>query len=312
MRAIRFLLLFSCPVVSLLSAAPTVQEQALYDAACVAAVDAVNVYRASNGKVALSPLVELCQAAREDAEYRHLGVGDPSKNILDRANDAGYGGTVLNGTSAFDSKGQVSADLLFQRLLSSAGNTAAFLSDDAAYIGVGLAFLAEGIPSEYRLRIILGKAVPGGPQDGTTGRESATGRGLLDLALLREIRAGAWSGDSIVGFVRDPNLVVLTVAEEKAFNEALGTFLRKNSAIRTSVGKGLNLRFPPQVTKFVESFIVKGRIPPGIRFDERTKSFRGAARGSGSFTVTIAGDLKGPVKGSEKLQPIRIRFTIGK
>jgi len=242
---------------------------------------------------------------------RHLGVGDPNKSILDRAYDAGYGGTVLSGFSAFDSKGQVSADVLFQRLLSNVNNTAAFLSDDAAYIGVGLAFLAEGISSEYRLRIILGKEISGVPADGTTGQENATGRGLLDLTLLREIRAGAWSGDSIKGFVRDPNLVVLTVAEEKAFAAALGTFLRKNAAIRTSVGKGVNLRLPPRVTRFVESFVVKGRIPPGIRFDERTKRFRGVARGSGSFTVVLTGDLTGPVKGSEKLQPIRIRFTIG-
>jgi len=310
MRVILLSVLFGWPLLSQLSAAPTVQEQATYDASCLAAVDAVNAYRASNGKAALVPLVELCQAAREDAEFRELGVG-VTNTIFARASTAGYAGTFLTGTTAFISRGRVSAVTLLQNLLATAGNPAAFLHDDADYIGVAMALNIVGASTEYHLRIVLGKEVAGGPTDGTTGQETGTGRGLLDISLMREILAGAWSGNSINGYVRDPRMVVLTVAEEKAFAAALAIFLRKSSAIRTSVGRGLSVRLPIQVTKFVEKFVVKGRIPPGVRFDRRTKSFRGAARGSGSYTVILTGDLKGPVKGSEKLKPIRIRFTIG-
>ena len=290
---------------SQLSAAPSVQEQANYDAACVEAVDAVNAYRIANGRTALVPLVELCRAAREHGEFEEIGFG-VSDSIFNRAWNAGYAGTFLTGTTAFASRAPSSAATLFHNLLSTPGNSAAFLHTEAAYIGVGMALKMEGRLTEYRLRIVLGKAVPGGP----TGQESATGRGILDLALLREIRAGAWAGNSINGFVRDPTMIVLTVAEERAFLTALATFARSNSSITIPAGRGVSLRLPPQVAKLIERIVLKGRIPPGIRYDRRTNSFKGAARGPGTYTVTLSGDLKGPVKGSEKLKPIVIRFVI--
>ncbi len=311
MRTFLLIPLAGCLALARLSAAPTAQEQANYSAACVEAVAAVNAYRDSFGKDPLTPLVPLCQAAREDAEFQHLGVG-VAKTIFDRAWDAGYTGTFLIGTTAFSSKGSVAASALFQRLVAAnPDNQAAFLSDDAASIGVGLALEAAGAGSEYRLRILLGRKV-GMSLGGPTGQESGTGRGLLDLALLRELLAGAWSGDSINGFVRDPSVIVLTVAEERAFASALATFVRKRSVVRLRVGRAVNLRLPPEVAKFIEKPVLKGRMPPGIRFDRRRIRFLGAAKGTGRFTVTLSGDLRGTIQGSKKLKPVRIRFSVGR
>jgi hypothetical protein len=298
-------LLLLSPVLS----APTVEEQATYDAACLEVIDAVNAYRAANSQPALTHLVELCQAARELAEFEELGVG-VSTDLIQRTRNAGYAGDFLNGTSAFMSRGQVSAATLFQNLLSTPGYAAVFLNSEADYLGVGMAVEMRGSTTEFRLRIILGKEFPGGDPDGTTGQETATGRGLLPLTRLREILAGAWSGDSIDGFVLDPTVVVLTTSEEKAFLEALAAFAKKSGSIRVSAGGKVNLKLPPQLAMLLDRAVLKGRIPPGVRFDARTNSFKGAARSAGTYTVTLSGDLKGPVKGSEKLKPIRIRFTV--
>lgn len=296
-------------LLSPLFSAPTVEEQATYDAACLEVIDAVNAYRTANSQPALTPLVELCQAARELAEFEELGVG-VSTDLIQRTRDAGYAGDFASGTVAFGSRGQVAAATLFQNLLTTPGYPAVFLNADLDYLGVGMAVEMRGSTTEFRLRIILGKEFPVGPADGTPGQETATGRGLLPLTQLREIRAGAWSGDSINGFVLDPAVVVLTTAEEKAFLAALAAFAKKSGAIRVSPGGKVNLKLPPQLAMLLERAVLKGRIPPGVRFDTRTNAFKGSARSAGTYTVTLSGDLKGPVKGSEKLKPIRIRFTV--
>jgi hypothetical protein len=168
----------------------------------------------------------------------------------------------------------------------------------------------RGNTTEFRLRIILGKEFVDAAPDGTTGQEAATGRGLLPLTQLREIRAGAWSGDSINGFVLDPTVVVLTADQEKTFLAALAAFAKKTKSIRISAGGKVNLKLPPQLVTLLEQVVLKGRIPPGVRFDARTNAFKGSARKAGTYTVTLSGDLKGPVGGSEQLKPIRIRFTM--
>lgn len=296
-------------LLSPLFSAPTVEEQATYDAACLEVIDAVNAYRAANGAPALIPFVELCQAARDLAEFEELGVG-VSTDLIQRTRDAGYQGDFLNGTTAFMSRGQVSAAALFQNLLATPGFQAVFLNSEADYLGVGMAVKMRGSTTEFRLRIILGKEFPAGGPDGTPGQEVATGRGLLPLTQLREILAGAWSGDSINGFVLDPTVVVLTSAEEKAFLAALSAFARKTKSIGISRGGKVNLKLPPQLAILLERAILKGSIPPGVRFDSRSHSFKGAARKAGTYTVTLSGNLKGPVRNSEKLDPIRIRFTV--
>lgn len=78
-------------LLSPLFSAPTVEEQATYDAACLEVIDAVNAYRAANSAPALIPFVELCQAARELAEFEELGVG-VSTDLIQRTRDAGYAG----------------------------------------------------------------------------------------------------------------------------------------------------------------------------------------------------------------------------
>lgn len=296
-------------LLSSLFSAPTVEEQANYDAACLEVINAVNAYRTNNGATALTPLVELCQAAREFAEFEELGVG-VSTDVFQRTRDAGYAGDFASGTVSLGSRGQVAAATLFQNLLSTPGYPAAFLNADLDYLGVGMAVEMRGSTTEFRLRIILGKEFPGGDADGTPGQETATGRGLLPLTQLREIRAGAWSGDSINGFVLDPTVVVLTTSEEKAFLEALAAFAKKGGAIRVSAGGKVNLKLPPQLAMLLERAVLKGRIPPGVRFDARTNAFKGSARSAGTYTMTLSGNLKGPVRGSEKLKPIRIRFTV--
>lgn len=296
-------------LVSSLHAAPTVEEQAVYDSACLEVIDAVNAYRTNNSQAALTPLVELCEAARELAEFDELGVG-VSKDLLQRTRDAGYMGDFPSGTVGFGSRGQVAAATLFQNLLATPGYPAAFLNADLDYIGVGMAVKMRGSATEFRLRIILGTEFPNGTPDGTPGQETSTGRGLLPLTRLREIRAGAWSGDSINGFVLDPSVVVLTTEQEKAFVAALAAFAKKSGAIRISPGGKVNLKLPPQLAMLLERAILKGRIPPGVRFDPRGNAFKGSARSAGTYTVTLSGDLKGAVNGSEKLKPIRIRFTV--
>lgn len=296
-------------LLSPLFSAPTVEEQAIYDAACLEVIDAVNAYRAANSQPALTPFVELCQAARELAEFEELGVG-VSTNLIQRTRDAGYAGDFPNGTVALFSRGQVTAAALFQNLLTTPGNPAVFLNADLDYLGVGMAVKMQGSTTEFRLRIILGKEFPDGTPDGTPGQETATGRGLLPLTQLREIRAGAWTGDSINGFVLDPAVVVLTTEQEKAFLAALAAFAKKSGAIRVSAGGKVNLKLPPQLAMLLERAVLKGRIPPGVRFDARTNAFKGSARSAGTYTVTLGGNLKGPVKGSENLKPIRIRFTV--
>ena len=296
-------------LLSPLFSAPTVEEQAIYDAACLEVIDAVNAYRTNNSAAALIPLVELCQAARELAEFEELGVG-VSTDVIQRTRDAGYAGDFASGTVSSFSRGQVTAATLFHNLLSTPGNPATFLNAELDYIGVGMAVKMRGSVTEFRLRLILGKEFPGGAPDGTPGQETAPGRGLLPLSQLREIRAGAWSGDSINGFVLDPTVVVLTAEQEKAFLAALAAFAKKSGSIRISAGGKVNLKLPPQLATLLERAVLKGRIPPGVRFDPRTNTFKGSARGAGTYTVTLSGDLKGPVNGSEKLKPIRIRFTV--
>lgn len=298
-------------LLSPLFATPTVEEQATYDAACLEVIDAVNAYRVANSQTALTPFVELCQAARKLAEFEELGVG-VSTDLIQRTRDAGYQGDFPNGSIAFGSRGQVTAAALFQNLLSTPGYPAAFLNADLDYLGVGMAVEMRGSTTEFRLRIILGKEFPGGQSDGTPGQETGTGRGLLPITQLREIRAGAWSGDSINGFVLDPTVVVLTTDQEKAFLAALAAFAKKSGAIRVSTGGKVNLKLPPQLATLLERAVLKGRIPPGIRFIPGTNSFKGSARSAGTYTVTLSGNLKGPVKGSEKLKPIRIRFTVSR
>jgi hypothetical protein len=298
-------------LLSPLFATPTLEEQATYDAACQEVIDAVNAYRTANSQMALTPFVELCRAAREQAEFEELGVG-VSTDLFTRTRNAGYAGDFLNGTSAFMSRGQVAAAALFQNLLSTPGYPAVFLNADADYIGVGLAVEMQGSTTEFRLRIILGKAYPDAVTDGTPGQETGTGRGLLPITQLREIRAGAWSGDSINGFVLDPAVVVLTTEQEKAFLAALAAFAKKSGAIRVSTGGKVNLKLPLQLATLLERAVLKGRIPPGVRFIPGTNSFKGSARSAGTYTVTLSGNLKGPVKGSEKLKPIRIRFTVSR
>jgi hypothetical protein len=292
---------------SSLRAAPTAEQIANYGAACQAVVDAVNAFRSGSGKVPLTPLEELCQAAREDAEFVSLGTG-VSRDFFDRSRDAGYTGTFLTGSTAFYSRGQAAGAVLFQRLLTNLPSSgAAFLSNDAASIGIGFALRAQGGTSEYQMRIILGKA--GATIGGTAGLES-TNRGLIDPALLREILAGAWSGDSINGFVRDPDMIVLTDAQEKAFVAALTKFTRNETVVRVETGDLIVVKLPPQILNLIEKVTVKGQPPAGVRFDVRKGTFRGSARSPGQFTVTLMVRLKGPVKGSETLKPIRIRFLI--
>lgn len=300
-------------LLSPLFSAPTVEEQATYDAACLEVIDAVNAYRAANGAPALIPLipfVELCQAARDLAEFEELGVG-VSTDLIQRTRDAGYQGDFsYDGSIAFGSRGQVTAAALVQKWFAIPVYAADFLNADLDYLGVGMAVKMQGSTTQFRLRIILGKEFPDGTPDGTPGQEVATGLGLLPLTQLREILAGAWSGDSINGFVLDPTVVVLTSAEEKAFLSALSAFARKTKSIGISRGGKVNLKLPPQLAILLERAILKGSIPPGVRFDSRSHSFKGAARKAGTYTVTLSGNLKGPVRNSEKLDPIRIRFTV--
>lgn len=269
----------------------------------------MNTYRTSNSATALTPLVELCQAAREFAEFEELGVG-VSTNVIQRTRDAGYAGDFPNGTVSSFSRGQVTAATLFHNLLSTPGNPATFLNADLDYIGVGMAVKMQGNTTEFRLRIILGTEFVDAAPDGMMGQETATGRGLLPLTQLREIRAGAWSGDSINGFVLDPTVVVLTAEQEKAFLDALAAFAKKSKSIRISAGGKVNLKLPPQLATLLERAVLKGRVPPGVRFNPRTNAFKGSARKAGTYTVTLSGNLKGPVGGSEQLKAIRIRFTV--
>lgn len=291
------------------SAAPTVQEQANYDASCQAVVTAVNSFRSANGKTALEPLRELCQAAREDSEFLVLGVGT-SDSIFIRATNAGYTGTYLTGSTAFGSRGQLAAAALFQNLINgNAANQATFLSDDAASIGVGMAFKAQGPTSEWQLRIVLGKKV-GGNLGGTIGIESGTGRGLLLVSLLEEIRDRAWSGNSINGYVVDPNVISLTPSEERAVAAAIAAFVRGRATVRTEVGQSVNVKIPAQLFVLIEKLTVTGKLPPGVRYDRRRGIFRGTIRAPGTYLIRLSGSLRGEVNNSEKLKPIRIRFLV--
>ncbi len=210
--------------------------------------------------------------------------------------------------SAFYSRGQATGAVLFQRLLTNLPTSqAAFLSNEAASIGIGFALRAQGKTTEYQMRIILGKA--GTTIGGTAGLES-TNRGLIDPALLREILAGAWTGDSINGFVRDPDMIVLTEAQEKALVAALTKFLRNDSVVRVDRGDSIVVKLPSQLLNLIEKVTVKGKVPAGVRFDVRKGTFRGSARSPGQYVVTLVVRLKGPVKGSETLKPIRIQFKI--
>lgn len=292
-----------------LHGAPTTEQQTTYNTACQTLVTAVNTYRGLSGKAPLTPLSELCQGVREQLEYNRLGAGT-NKDVFQRVRDAGYLGDYLTGSTVFYSSGRGDPASLLQRLIAViASASPALLSDDAEFIGVGFALAANGTNSEFHSGIFLGKRFGGGTQ-GTDGFESS-GRGLLSYTRLREIQAGAWSGDSIDGFVLDPTVVVLTLEQERALNAALIKFAKQFATVQGRKGKPIKVKLPAALLPMIERLALKGKLPAGVRFDSRKGTFSGSAKSAGTYTVTISGSLRGPLKGSEHLKPIRIRFQIG-
>ncbi|MGH8048514.1 MAG: hypothetical protein ACREKL_14835 [Chthoniobacterales bacterium] len=294
---------------SRLNAAPTTEEQTIYDDSVQAVVDAINTYRVGLGKTQVTALKELCQAARESAEFQTLNVG-VNKTSFVRAGDAGYTGLFLPANSAFTAAGHMSpVDLL--DFIKTNGTFAAVLADTtAASVGVGIAMKADGVDSEIRLFIVLGK-LNGMSLGGTAGIEVGTGRGLVDPTDIAAILAGAYIGDSINGFVYDPDAIVFTTAVIEKFNNALKKLFKKPPVIAASVGKAVTFKLPPDVVKLIEKFKLAGKLPPGVKFDKKHGSFRGAPTKGGSFTVRLGGSLKAAVNGSKKLKPIKIQFKIG-
>lgn len=291
-----------------LHAAPTTEQQATYDTACQTLVTAVNTYRGLSGKAPLTPLSELCQGVREQLEYNRLGEGT-NTDVFQRVRDAGYLGDYLTGSTVFYSSGRVDPATLLQRLIAALPSASlALLSDEAEFIGVGFALAANGTNSEFHSGIFLGKRFGGGTQ-GTDGFETS-GRGLLSHTRLREIQAGAWSGNSIDGFVLDPGVVVLTLEQERALNAALIKFAKQVANVKGQKGKSIRVKLPPALKPLIEKLVLKGKLPAGIRFDPRKGTFSGSAKSGGTFTVTLTGSLRGPLKGSDQLKPIRIRIQI--
>lgn len=293
-----------------LQAAPSTEQQATYDTACQTLVTAVNTYRGLSGKAPLTPLTELCQGVREQLEYNRLGVAGTSTDVFQRASDAGYLGTYLNGATVFYSSGKTDPATLLQRLITALDEASpALLSDDAEFIGVGFALAANGKNAEFHSGILLGKRFGGGTQ-GTDGLESS-GRGLLSHTRLREIQAGAWSGNSIDGFVLDPSVVVLTLEQDRALNAALIKFAKQAANLKGKKGKPIRVKLPPALKPMIERLVLKGKLPAGVRFDPVKGTFSGSAKSAGTYTLTLSGSLRGPLKGSDQLKPIRIRIVIG-
>jgi uncharacterized protein YcfJ len=296
-------------VSSSLHAAPTAQEQANYDAAVQAVVNGINAYRAGLGKTSVTALKELCQAARESAEYQTLNVGVAGDSFT-RAGNAGYTGSFFPLNSAFSGAGHISPPELLSFIISN-GSFAAVLADsDAASVGVGIAVKADSANTEVRLFIVVGK-LNGMSLGGTAGIETGTGRGLTDLTDVASLLAGAYKGDSINGYTFDPSVVVVTSEIASKFNAALKKLLKKPPLVAGHVGKAVTFKLSTDVVKLVEKFKVKGKLPSGVKFDKKLGGFRGKPKSGGTFTVTISADLKAAVGGSKKLKPIKIQFKIG-
>jgi hypothetical protein len=169
---------------------------------------------------------------------------------------------------------------------------------------------ADGADTEIRIFIVFGK-LNGGSLGGVEGIETGTGRGLVDLTQIGAILAGAYTGDSINGFVYDPDALVFTTAVVEKFNNALKKLFKKPPVIVASVGRQVTFKLPADVVKLIEKFKVKGKLPPGVKFDKKRGGFRGAPTSKGVFTIRLGGDLKAAIDGSRKLKPIKIQFKIG-
>ena len=146
MRTLSAALLVTTLILARAHAAPTAQEQGLYNNAAQALVDAINAYRANLGRAALVPLVELCTAARQEAEFDALEVGS-AISIFDRATGLGYTGQALSALEAFSSP-ETPPELLADLL--SNPSYAAFISDNAAAaVGVGIVQITDEDIKKY-------------------------------------------------------------------------------------------------------------------------------------------------------------------
>jgi hypothetical protein len=287
---------------------PSSAEQQTYQAAEQAVVDAINTYRQNQTPPLplLTPLIELCGGARLEAEAR---LTNPTAQISRAQAEAlGFTGNFIG----FVNGGfYLSANALLTGIASDSNIRQYLLDPSAKYVGVGVAVRTSGQSSDVEWAITIARDGMGAAPYGTSGIEMNSGRGLPDLTKIDAILSGAISGDSITGYVYDPDAVILTPAVVEKFNKALKKLLKSPPVIRVAVGQPVAFKLPPDVFKVVKKLTIKGKLPPGVKFDRKKGRLRGAPSKAGSYVLRIKAGLKAEINGLSALPLIKLRINVG-
>jgi len=254
----------------------------------------------------LEPLIELCGGARLEAEAR---LTNPTAQIsMAQAQALGFTGNFVgfvNGSF------YLSASALLSGIATEPTIRQYLLSPTAKYVGVGAAVRASGQSSDVEWAITIASDGMGAAPYGTSGIETNSGRGLPDLTQIDAILSGAISGDSISGFVYNPDAAILTPAVVEKFDKALKKLLKSPPVIRVAVGQPVAFKLPPDVFKVVKKLTIKGKLPPGVKFDRKTGRLRGAPAKAGSYVLRIKAGLKAKINGLSVLPLIKLRINVG-
>lgn len=294
------LLPFAVVSVSTASQPPSAGELAAYNVVQQAAIDAINEFRNSNGGLpALTPLTNLAQACREEAEATLFGL--TPVDSLTRAGELGYTGSLIATLSAH---GYFTADTLKNNLISDMAIFNYLTDPDAKYIGVGIAFRASGSTSDIQWCVLIGKDNTGmgepAPPYGTTGIETTSGRAIPELANLVNVFLGTVLGNSIDGYLYDQNTGGFPPAVIEKVIKTLGKLQKKPVAVKTRTRKRVVYKLPRELRKVAKSIKAKGKLPPGVEFK------RGKVVGStdqpGVYRIRYVIKLPFEVNGKKKVK----------
>lgn len=292
--------------VATLPAAPSAEQQANYVAFQQGVVAAINAYRVANGNLpALTPITELAQAAREQAESALFQGSSDYFDAIDRAYELGYSG---GGPAAFSGSGFFSTASLVAGVSADAGIRDSILDSEFQYIGVGFAAKAAENTGNLGFYVLLGRGAsnPSAPV-GTSGPETTSGRGLPAIASLTALYNGSLTGDSVNGFAENSTTGGLPESTATSVTKTIQRLLRKPLEFRLKKGENFTYELPEIVTRYT-TVKVDGELPPGIKW--KKKGLRGKARKTGSFRkARLIVELPFSI-GAKETVTVKLRFQV--